>query len=204
MKADGEDDEQDDETKMDETKEAGVGHNQPPDPDGERGREAIRDYDASVAKEQANRDDAIAAAARYGAVLIAGRARCRSNNEFGDWIKAQGLASDGLFRIRQERQAAMQIAEIMAHVAKDYCQPLRGLPELAPDQPHDVVARETPEPVDDGACQDGRRARGKNSARPPRQQRDHERLGRLQHDVGVAGARPLCRADVYALERADP
>jgi hypothetical protein len=109
-------------TAMDDmTKEtdAGIGHNQPLDPDGERGLEAIRDYDASVAKEQASRDDAISAAARYGAVLIAGRAKCNSNNEFGDWIVSQGLDRHRIFCLRQERQAAIQIAEIVAHVAAE-------------------------------------------------------------------------------------
>jgi hypothetical protein len=109
-------------TAMDDmTKEtdAGIGHNQPLDPDGERGLEAIRDYDTSVAKEKTSRDEAIAAAARYGTALIAGRARCKTNNEFGDWIKEQGLASGGMFWVRQERQAAVQIVEITAHVAKE-------------------------------------------------------------------------------------
>jgi hypothetical protein len=65
---------------MDETNDsAGVGHNLPPDPDGERGLEAIRDYDTSIAKEKTSRDAAIAAAARYGDALIAGRARCKTN-----------------------------------------------------------------------------------------------------------------------------
>jgi hypothetical protein len=105
---------------MDQTNDsAGVGHNLPPDPDGERGREAIRDYEVSVAKEETSLDEAISAAARYGAVLIAGRARCKTNNDFGDWIEAQGLASGGMFWLRQERQAAIQIAEIVAHVAKE-------------------------------------------------------------------------------------
>ena len=80
-------------------------------------------------RNRSSRDDAIAAAARYGAALIAGRARCKSNNEFGDWIVAQGLDRQGNILVRQERQAAMQIAEIVAHVAKEtvdsssYCQP---------------------------------------------------------------------------------
>ena len=76
-------------TAMDDTTkevDAGLGHNQPPDPDGERGLEAIRDYDTSIAKEKTGRDEAIAAAARFGAALIAGKARCKSNNEFGEWF----------------------------------------------------------------------------------------------------------------------
>jgi hypothetical protein len=99
--------------------DAGPGHNLPPDPDCERGLEAIRDYDISVAKEQVARDDAIAAAVRYGNALIAGRARCKSNNEFGDWIVSQGLDRHRIFGERQERSAAIQIAEIVAHVAKE-------------------------------------------------------------------------------------
>ena len=106
---------------MDETNDdtAGPGHNQPPDPDGERGREAMRNYDINIAKEQVSRDDAIADAVRYGNALIAGRTRSKTNNEFGDWIKAQGLDRHRLFGLRQERQAAIQIAEIVAHVAKE-------------------------------------------------------------------------------------
>jgi hypothetical protein len=103
---------------MDETnEEVGLGHNL--DPDGESGLEAIRDYDISVAKEQVVRDDAIAAAVRCGNALIKGRSRCKTNNEFGDWIKAQGLDRHRIFSWRQERQAAMQIAEIVAHVARE-------------------------------------------------------------------------------------
>ncbi|HWY81620.1 MAG TPA: hypothetical protein VNY10_06750 [Roseiarcus sp.] len=51
--------------------------------------------------------------------LIAGRAGCTSNNEFGDWIVSQGLDRHRIFGERQERSAAIQIAEIVAHVAKE-------------------------------------------------------------------------------------
>ena len=100
------------------------------------GREAIRDYNRSLAKEQVGRDEAVAAAARYGAVLMVGRAG-RDNNEFGDWIVAQGLDRD-IFDYRQERTAAMQIAEIVSHVAKETVDstptvnPFRGCPNSRP------------------------------------------------------------------------
>ena len=110
---------------MDETDdEAGVGHNL--DPDAERGLAAARDYQIGIAKERAGfeqakigRDQAIGAAVRYGQALIDGRARRRlSNNAFGDWVKASLLDRDSPFDQRQERQAAMQIAEIaLKHVA---------------------------------------------------------------------------------------
>ena len=81
---------------MSNDQQSGTGHNHPPDPDGERGREAMRDYNLSLAKEQVEREGAIAAAVRYGAVLRGGRAG-RSNNEFGDWIVAQGLDRHPIF-----------------------------------------------------------------------------------------------------------
>jgi hypothetical protein len=130
-------------TAMDDTTketDAGLGHNQPLDPDGERAREAMRDYNVSIAKEKTGRDEAIAAAARFGAALIAGKARCKSNNEFGEWIVSQTFTGEGAgaLAFRQERHAAMQIAEIVTHVAKETVDssstvnPFEGCPNSRP------------------------------------------------------------------------
>lgn len=111
-----------------------VGHN---DPAAARALEGMREYEAGVIKEQAGRDDAIAGIIKYGAGLIEGRAG-KSNNEFGDWIVAQELDRHPIFEERQERSAAMQVAEIMAHVAKETVDgtatvnPFRGCPNSRP------------------------------------------------------------------------
>ena len=118
-----------------------IGHN---DPAAARALEGIREYQAGVLKEQAGRDDAIAGIIKYGAGLREGRvAHGTNNNAFGDWIVARGLDEVKPFYLRQERSAAMQIAEIAAHVAKETVDrtspvnPFRGCPN---SRPTDIMA----------------------------------------------------------------
>ena len=87
--------------------DAGLGHNQPLDPDGQRAREAMRDYDISLAKEQVEREDAIDAAVRYGNALSRWP-RCRkSNNELAIGLSRRNSTATPIFEVRQERSAAI-------------------------------------------------------------------------------------------------
>ena len=97
------------------TEDAGFGHNHPLEIAAERGLAAMRDYKTGRAKEQAGRDDAIAAIVEYGKALSVGRDLCGAdNNAFSDWIHRVGLDREKPFHDRQERSAALQIAKIVA------------------------------------------------------------------------------------------
>ena len=67
--------------------DAGLGHNQPLDPDGERAREAMRDYDISLAKEQVEREGAIDAVNRRRTLTLDRRPRLTPS-----WSRVQRVA----------------------------------------------------------------------------------------------------------------
>ena len=124
-----------------------AGHNLPLDAIASRATEAMRDYEAGLAKEQTGRDDAISAIVRYGVALAEGRALHTSNNAFGAWIKASSLDRVKPFDLRQERVAAGQIAK--NSVDSTGCSTPFPAAALTPDPRHDVVARQenAPPPV---------------------------------------------------------
>ena len=79
----------------------------------EQALEALGDYTVGLAKEQAGRDDAIAAIIKYGLALSEGRRQyAGNNNALSKWIAVRGLDKVKPFDLRQERAAAQQIAKI--------------------------------------------------------------------------------------------